>query len=147
MAYSPWFVWRRTDIVVPGNGAPQVGRLMELQAYMNGDQDAAASRMGPPLRSPADFGEALAAAKAAAAAAAGASGSALASAGAALSPAEHLLQCPGHKITRRRTRRPSRAKGTKVSFKDISIATSCTTSRAWLPGPEWRDEYVLSAVL
>ena len=50
-----------------GLGA-QVKRLAELQAYMSSDQDAAAHRAGPSLRSPADFTHALAAAKAAAAA-------------------------------------------------------------------------------
>lgn len=55
-------------MVVGRRFGAQVKRLAELQAYMSSDQDAAAHRAGPSLRSPADFTQALAAAKAAAAA-------------------------------------------------------------------------------
>mmetsp|Transcript_16329 Transcript_16329/g.48953 ORF Transcript_16329/g.48953 Transcript_16329/m.48953 type:complete len:1001 (+) Transcript_16329:302-3304(+) len=85
---------RRSGVSSRGGREAQVGRLAELQAYMSGDQDAAAPRMGPTLRSPADFSEALAAAKAAAAAAGGGSsdaggdtGATSAAAGPAVGPA------------------------------------------------------------
>lgn len=78
----------------------QVLRLLEVQSYLATDQESAAVVKVPSnLRSPADFGQALAAAKASAAAAAsGAPSASTAAAAGELSPRQSALSppCRGH---------------------------------------------------